>query len=87
MLSFSAAGSLAEYLARVHHRGAVPVHRGASDCCIYQFPGSLERMQETACARMRGVHLIEGPGHRVQQEQPEWASELLLGFLKLDDVT
>jgi pimeloyl-ACP methyl ester carboxylesterase len=31
---------------------------------------------------MRGVHLLEGAGHWVQQEQPEAVARLLLDFLK-----
>jgi pimeloyl-ACP methyl ester carboxylesterase len=38
-------------------------------------------MQSTACAQFRGVHLIEGAGHWVQQEQPERVSELLAAFI------
>ena len=47
----------------------------------YQNPGTLERMQEQACTDMRGVHMVEGAGHWVQQEQPEETSRLLLDFL------
>jgi pimeloyl-ACP methyl ester carboxylesterase len=39
-------------------------------------------MEKTACTDMRGVHLIEGAGHWVQQEQPTEVSRLLLEFLK-----
>ncbi len=55
---------------------------GASDWGVYQVPGSVERMQTTACTRMLGCHLIEGAGHWVQQEQPERVSALLLQFLR-----
>ncbi|HEX7970473.1 MAG TPA: alpha/beta hydrolase [Stellaceae bacterium] len=54
---------------------------GKSDWGVYQVPGSLERMQERACTRMLGCHLIDGAGHWVQQEQPERVSELLVRFL------
>ena len=54
---------------------------GKSDWGIYQVPGAIERMQATACTRMRGCHLVDGAGHWVQQEQPETVSELLLAFL------
>jgi pimeloyl-ACP methyl ester carboxylesterase len=37
-------------------------------------------MQQSACTRMLGCHLIDGAGHWVQQEQPERVGELLLGF-------
>ena len=45
-------------------------------------PGAVERMQETACTRMVGCHLLDGAGHWVQQEQAARVSELLLDFLK-----
>jgi pimeloyl-ACP methyl ester carboxylesterase len=54
---------------------------GKSDWGVYQNPGAVERMQKTACTNMRGVHLVEGAGHWVQQEQPEAVSKLLIQFL------
>ena len=54
---------------------------GKSDWGVYQNPGDLEKMQNTACARMLGVHLVDGAGHWVQQEQPEAVSQLLMQFL------
>jgi pimeloyl-ACP methyl ester carboxylesterase len=58
---------------------------GKSDWGTYQRPGNFERMQETACTRMTGAHLIPGAGHWVQQEQPERVCELLLQFLQRPD--
>ena len=55
---------------------------GRSDWGIYQTPGAIERMQESACTRMLGCHLIDGAGHWVQQEQPDRVSELLVDFLQ-----
>jgi len=55
---------------------------GKSDWGVYQRTGSFERMQESACTRMLGCHLIDGAGHWVQQEQPERVSELLIDFLR-----
>jgi len=55
---------------------------GASDWGIFQKPGDFEAMQQTACTRMVGCHLVEGAGHWVQQEQPERVTELLLRFLR-----
>jgi pimeloyl-ACP methyl ester carboxylesterase len=39
-------------------------------------------MQNEACTRMVNVHLLDGAGHWVQQEQPEEVSRLLLQFLR-----
>ena len=55
---------------------------GKSDWGIYQSPGAVERMQESACTQMQGCHLLDGAGHWVQQEQPERVSELLIEFLR-----
>jgi pimeloyl-ACP methyl ester carboxylesterase len=54
---------------------------GKSDWGVYQTPGAVERMQNSACTRMVGVHLVDGAGHWVQQEQPERVSTLLTRFL------
>jgi pimeloyl-ACP methyl ester carboxylesterase len=54
---------------------------GKSDWGTYQKPGEFEKMQRTACTNMRSVHLVEGAGHWVQQEQPGQVMELLLEFL------
>jgi pimeloyl-ACP methyl ester carboxylesterase len=55
---------------------------GKSDWGVYQNPGALERMQKVACTRMVGVHLVDGAGHWVQQEQPDTTARLLLEFLE-----
>jgi pimeloyl-ACP methyl ester carboxylesterase len=55
---------------------------GKSDWGTYQRPGAFERMQQTACTRMLGCHLLDGAGHWVQQEQPEQVTELLLQLLR-----
>jgi pimeloyl-ACP methyl ester carboxylesterase len=54
---------------------------GKSDWGTYQRPGNFERMQQDACTRMLGCHLIDGAGHWVQQEQPQEVTRLLTGFL------
>jgi pimeloyl-ACP methyl ester carboxylesterase len=56
---------------------------GKSDWGPFQKPGDLERMQQSACTRMLGCHMLEGAGHWVQQEQPEAVSRLLVEFLRL----
>lgn len=55
---------------------------GSSDWGIRQSPGALERMQTTVCTNMSAVHLIDGAGHWVQQEQPEAVTAKLLAFLR-----
>jgi pimeloyl-ACP methyl ester carboxylesterase len=55
---------------------------GASDWGVYQSPGALEIMQTRACSDFRGVHLVPGAGHWVQQEQPDAVVELTLRFLR-----
>jgi pimeloyl-ACP methyl ester carboxylesterase len=55
---------------------------GKSDWGTYQRPGNFERMQQSACTRMLGCHMIDGAGHWVQQEQPERVSRLLIDFLQ-----
>jgi pimeloyl-ACP methyl ester carboxylesterase len=54
---------------------------GRSDWGIYQTPGAIERMQGSGCSAIRGVHLIEGSGHWVQQEKANEVNALLLEFL------
>ena len=55
---------------------------GSRDWGIHQSPGAIERMNGTACTEMLAVHLLEGAGHWVQQEQAERTSALLLEFLR-----
>ena len=54
---------------------------GKSDWGPYQSPGALQAMVSSACTDFRGIHLLEGAGHWVQQEQPARVSELLIEFL------
>jgi len=55
---------------------------GKSDWGVFQSPGAFERMQSTVCTQMRGVHLIDGAGHWVEQEQPEQVTGALVQFLQ-----
>jgi pimeloyl-ACP methyl ester carboxylesterase len=55
---------------------------GKSDWGVYQTPGALEAMRDKACTHFSGVHLIDGAGHWVQQEQPAAVNEILLQFLR-----
>lgn len=54
---------------------------GASDWGIYQFPGAIEAMETRVCTKFRGLHLIDGAGHWVQQEQPAEVVRLLVEFV------
>ncbi len=53
---------------------------GARDWGTYQSPGALERMSEI-CTQHRGIHLVEGAGHWVQQERDAQVNALLAEFL------
>jgi pimeloyl-ACP methyl ester carboxylesterase len=53
---------------------------GARDWGTYQSPGALERMSEI-CTQHRGIHLVEGAGHWVQQERDTQVNALLAEFL------
>ena len=55
---------------------------GTSDWGVYQTPGAVDKMRNSACTRMVGFHLLDGAGHWVQQEQPELVSTLLVQFLR-----
>src|SRR5262245_11602269 len=55
---------------------------GASDWGVYHRPGALEKMSNDACSKLWGVHLVDGAGHWVQQEQPDAVNRLLLDFLR-----
>jgi pimeloyl-ACP methyl ester carboxylesterase len=55
---------------------------GKSDWGLSQRPGAFEAMQKRACTRMLGVHLLDGAGHWVQQEQSDEVNRLLVGFLR-----
>lgn len=55
---------------------------GAADWGTDRRPGAIERMRTTTCTHMEGVHLIEGAGHWVQQEQPERFNAILLDCLR-----
>lgn len=59
---------------------------GSSEWAVYQSPGSFERMN-TVCTRLKGVHLIDGAGHSVVEEQPEAVNRLLIEFLTRDRLT
>lgn len=54
---------------------------GKSDWGTYQSPGALQAMESSACSQFRGVHLVDGAGHWVQQEQAAAVSDLLIDFL------
>jgi pimeloyl-ACP methyl ester carboxylesterase len=55
---------------------------GRQDWGTYQEPGVVEKMREK-CKEgcFKGVEIVEGAGHWVQQEQPERVVELVSKFL------
>ncbi|MBV8411459.1 MAG: alpha/beta fold hydrolase [Alphaproteobacteria bacterium] len=55
---------------------------GKSDWGVYQRPGALQKMQESACTDFRGAYLVDGAGHWVQQERADEVNRLLLEFLR-----
>ena len=54
---------------------------GASDWGIHQKPGEFELMQGQGCRDLRGLHLVPGAGHWVQQEQAGQVAGLIRDFL------
>ncbi|MBU2408682.1 MAG: alpha/beta hydrolase, partial [Gammaproteobacteria bacterium] len=56
---------------------------GRSDWGTYQKPGDFKAMQSGVCTRLAGVHLVDGAGHWVQQEQPAEVVRRLGEFLRL----
>ena len=55
---------------------------GDRDWGVHQMPGSFDKMQQKACTRMLGCHLVPNAGHWVQQEQPEAVLDHLFDFFK-----
>ncbi len=55
---------------------------GVADWGTYRRPGALQRMRTSTCTKMEGVHLIEGAGHWVQQEQPDRFNTVSVDFLR-----
>ncbi len=55
---------------------------GKSDWANYVSPGAIEVMKAKATTRMRGIALVDGAGHWIQQEQPARLGTLLLDFMK-----
>ncbi len=56
---------------------------GRQDWGIHQTPGALEAMADRVCVDFRGLHLLPGAGHWVQQERPETVADLLTAFFSL----
>jgi pimeloyl-ACP methyl ester carboxylesterase len=54
----------------------------AALAALHQSPGAFERMQHGACTHLLGVHLINGAGHSLAEEQPGQVNGLLLDFLR-----
>ncbi len=54
---------------------------GAADWGVYQRPGGLENLRTRVCDDLRGITLIPGAGHWVQQEAADRVASELLDFL------
>jgi pimeloyl-ACP methyl ester carboxylesterase len=59
---------------------------GSQEWAVYQSPGSFERMH-SACTRLKGIHLVDGAGHSVVEEQPVAVNRLLIEFLRRSRLT
>jgi pimeloyl-ACP methyl ester carboxylesterase len=77
---FQVANDLAAFAGRTIDVPACYI-AGANEWGIYQTPGAFEAMQQRACTRLLGVHLVEGAGHSVAEERPDEVNDLLQDFL------
>ncbi len=55
---------------------------GAHDWGVRQSPGSFEGMQRGALRHLLGVHLIDGAGHSLAEEQPERVNRVLIEYFE-----
>jgi pimeloyl-ACP methyl ester carboxylesterase len=53
---------------------------GSREWAVYQSPGAFEAMH-SVCTRLKGIHLVEGAGHSIAEEQPKAVNRLLIEFL------
>jgi pimeloyl-ACP methyl ester carboxylesterase len=53
---------------------------GSQEWAVYQSPGAFEGMH-SVCTQLQSVHLIDGAGHSLAEEQPEAVTRLLIEFL------
>jgi pimeloyl-ACP methyl ester carboxylesterase len=53
---------------------------GSREWAVYQTPGAFEGMH-SVCTQLKGVHLVDGAGHSIAEEQPEAVNRLLIEFL------
>ena len=56
---------------------------GSRDWGIHQTPGALQAMADRVCTDFRGLQLLPGAGHWVQQERAEAVAERLIAFFGL----
>jgi pimeloyl-ACP methyl ester carboxylesterase len=51
---------------------------------VLKFPASMQQIEAfpRTLPGIRGSHIIDGPGHWVQQERPAEVNRLLLDFLR-----
>jgi len=54
---------------------------GAADWGVRQSPGAFEAMRK-ACTRLLSVHLVEGAGHSIPEEQPDRVTQLMIAFFR-----
>jgi pimeloyl-ACP methyl ester carboxylesterase len=77
---FDVAGNLTAFSGRTIDVPACFIG-GASDWGVYQSPGAAEAMHHGACTKLLGVHLVNGAGHSLAEEQPQQVNQLLVEFL------
>ncbi|MFT5578137.1 MAG: pimeloyl-ACP methyl ester carboxylesterase [Paraglaciecola psychrophila] len=54
---------------------------GKHDWGIHQIPKALAQMAGCGCSDLRAVHLLDGAGHWLQQQQLQQCNGLILSFL------
>ena len=55
---------------------------GKNDWGAFMRPGGIDRLKTVVCTNFADVHLVEGAGHWVQQEQPDQVVKILLSHFR-----